>query len=154
MSDMQKAVEAAARAMCNSQSCKSAFHADGKIIVDRWTFIGGAKSETGRWWMDNAKEALAAALPHLASVQPQPSESDKERAREILKRLGCTGYGDADVPFPDDIAFVASFLTATRSAALDECEAIARDEETANASVNGTEAARRIKKKIAALKRP
>src|SRR6185312_13796206 len=143
MSDMQKAVEAAARAMCNSQSCKSAFHADGKVIVDRWTFIGGAESETGRWRMDNAKEALAAARPHLASAQPQPSKSDEERARLFFD-------------WPDSIDRLASAFAAKgaeeRAAALDECEEIAR-RELSGQWPEWDMRVRRIADAIAALKR-
>jgi len=58
----EAAVERAARAVCNAQSDRSKFWADGKLIVDRWDFAGGAESETGRYWLANARAAIVAYL--------------------------------------------------------------------------------------------
>src|SRR6185437_1391686 len=60
------------------------------------------------------RAALAAALLHLASAQPQPSKSEEELRDAIIADL-------PDIPDPASI----------RAAALDECEAIARDEAVA-----------------------
>ena len=62
------------------------------------------------------RAALAAALPHLASSQPQPSNSARDTAVEIAAITGC-GFDR-----------ILDALTAIRAAALDECEARARGE--------------------------
>src|SRR6185312_8175739 len=63
-----------------------------------------------------AKAILAAILPHLASAQPQSSENDEERSEEPTILLTRHQFVD---------------LMGRRAAALDKCEAIARDEAVA-----------------------
>ena len=64
---------------------------------------------------EGMRVALAAALPHLARAQPQPSESD---IRDIAAWVNS---------LPSD----ADIRAEARAAALGECEAIARDEAVA-----------------------
>ena len=150
MSDIpEKAVEAAAQSDVSFDG-RGALFALGK--ADRLRY------------MQRAEEVLSAAILHLASAQPHPSKSDEETARSLAVELvdGVFGFTFEFNINPDQHRVhydvyeerVFQILAKARAKALDECEAIARAEETANASVNGTEAARRIKKKIAALRAP
>ena len=92
MSDIQKAVEAAARAVRQRRFGRHVMSdAYDPNIEPTWNEL------------DDARSAITAALPHLASAQPQPSEYDLLRA-------------------------VTRASEEASAAALDECEAIARDE--------------------------
>jgi len=73
-------------------------------------------------------EALAAALPHLASAQLQPNDDVWWWMRAPIDRLRIRAKDDHDLSMLID-AYDQSFKKAAsvRAAALDECEAIARE---------------------------
>ena len=91
--------------------------------------------------------ALAAALPHLASAQPQPSKSDEEWARQLAEELSCFHW-PLRGPYPNATRLLLSAIAAARAAALDECASLARHE--AGRMCNCGE---RIARALAALKR-
>lgn len=167
MSDiLEKAVEAAARAYREAHKSHQGFlYGRGHVIRD----LRKAPGEQKVWMMEEQAdddhkrcydamveeleriafaEALAAALPHLASEQPQPSKSDEER------RLA--GFLLTRQQFDE--------LMGRRAAALAECEAIARAEESQRTTMlrngfaffdNGAmTAASKIADAIAALRAP
>jgi len=91
------------------------------------TYMG--EPDNADLYEDRAREALTAALPHLASAQPQPSKSDEGWSDEAIEAANDAyadkeGWATGPSIVGDIMEALLPFLAEARAAALDECEAI------------------------------
>jgi len=150
MSDIpRQAVEAAARALCNYDGVDP----DRPCVIaqpyEDWYDTRYRAHDGPAWkaWEYEAEASLAAALPHLASAQPHPSDSEAA-TKAIINVPREEVIASLRAQLREKIAALAK----ARAAAIAECEAIARTF-TYSGHLESMRTAHSITNQIAALKR-